>query len=530
MNSESGLVEAVLTLGTPDPRVPAARLAGVDTTACRRLAEQIASQAVALGDSAARGAQSTVELARGWSNPGARTGITRLLQTAEQTAGLLSGQAGVIEATCATIERAKSNGALDMTLALAEIRALQRTTVTDLLGAAVGVPQAADALRLTGVVRRLFEALTHRIAAVDAALAGLQSVLAGGDPTAAPDGLRTGAQALLPPDPIRNPAHRIDRHNRSALATDLHSGDPARIRFALSILESLQQAGDRTGTVQLVVYDSGAFRGQGRAAISVGDLTTAANVAVVVPGITNSPSSMSGGLDLAADLREEAQRQAPGQRTAVIAWYGYDIPASWTKDPGSDISTDVADTIAAGSAANAASGAPMLAADLSTIKSMAQTSTRLTLFGFSMGSTTVSEAARYRLPVDSLVLMGSPGAGWDTETASGYRNVPASEVYVLSYDQDPVTLSTTDHLASDLVGLTSPFGPDPAANAFGGNHIDVDSNVPLVTGTGLIPSLLRVAGDPRHHSMKNYMEGRALAAEGAIVVGRIERVPTKRGR
>ena len=129
------------------------------------------------------------------------------------------------------------------------------------------------------------------------------SVLAANDPTAGPDALRSGRQGLLPPDPLMNPAHRTDLHNRDALAVDLHSGDPSRVRFALSILGALQHAGDRTGTVQLVVYDSAAFRGQGRAAISVGDLTTATNVAVVVPGIANSPSSMDGGLDLAADLQ-----------------------------------------------------------------------------------------------------------------------------------------------------------------------------------------------------------------------------------
>ena len=298
----------------------------------------------------------------------------------------------------------------------------------------------------------------------------------------------------------------------------------------MSILAALQHARDRTGTVQLVVYDSAAFQGQGRAAISVGDLTTATNVAVVVPGIANSPSSMGGGLDLAADLREESDRQSPGRQTAVVAWYGYDIPLSWPKDPGSSISTDVRDTVAAASAANAAAGAPLLAFDLSAIKAMSQSSARMALLGFSMGSTTVSEAAHYELPVDSVVLMGSPGAGWDTANAAGYRSVPASGVYVLSYDQDPVTLPVTDELASELSGMHNPYGPDPAADSFGGHHIDAGTNVPLISGSGLIPILLRVTGDPRHHSMTNYMEGRALVAEGSIVVGKSDKVPTKAGR
>jgi len=161
---------------------------------------------------------------------------------------------------------------------------------------------------------------------------------------------------------------------------------------------------------------------------------------------------------------------------------------------------------------------------------MSQVSTRTTVLGFSMGSTTVSEAGRFELPVDSIVLMGSPGAGWNTTTAGGYRNVPAAGVYTLSYDQDPVTLPVTDQLATEVVGVPDPYGPDPAADAFGGNHIDAGTNVPLVTGTGLLPSVARILGDPRHHSMKNYMQGGALVAEAAIVVGRTSSVRTKRGR
>ena len=423
MSSLTGLADAVVPLGTPDPRIPAARLAAMDCTAAHVVAEQIADTANTLATAIAHGEVSAVELSRGWSNPAPRIGISRLLTTAEQAVGIMRGQAAAIEATCAVIERARSNGALDMTLALAEISTAQRATTGDLLGAVVGAPQIADGFRMAAIVNRLFQALTGRVRTVDAALSSLQSVLAGSDPTVGPDSLRAGRQALLPPDPVQNPAHRTDQQNRAALAADLGSGDPARIRFAMSILQSLQLAGDRTGTVQLVVYDPGAFGGQGRAAISVGDLTTATNVAVLVPGIANSPSSMSGGLDLAADLREEATRQAPTQQTAVVAWYGYDIPVSWTKDPGTSIASDVLDTVAAGSAVNAASGAPVLDTDLSAIKSMAQTSARLSLLGFSMGSTTVSEAAGHQVPVDSIVLMGSPGAGWDTRNAAGYRNV-----------------------------------------------------------------------------------------------------------
>lgn len=519
----------LLHLGLPDPSVTAARLREIDAGALQQAGSWLSGIAVAVAAATAAGADAVAHISRGWSTPDPALRISRLLGCAEQTSGLLHAHSTALDAVSVVVRDQQINAQHDVLLAVAEINALRSTTWTDAVGALVGAPSLADNVQVIAAVRRLQNSLTARLHVVEMAIAGLTEQLSG-DPTAGPDGLRGGPGALLPADPINNPAHRTDANNRAALAADLQSGDPDRIRFASSIVQSLQQATTRGGTAQLVVYDATAFAGQGRAAIAVGDLTTATNVAVVVPGITNSPSAMSGGVDLAADLRTEAERQDPGEETAVVAWYGYDIPASWTKDPGPTVRTDVRDTVAAGSAVSAASGAPLLAADLTAIKAMAQTSARMTVVGFSMGSTTVSEAARFPLPVDSMVLLGSPGAGWDTTTAAGYASVPAAGVYSLSYDQDPVTLPTTDRLASDVLRIADPYGVDPAAEAFGGNHIDAATNVPISTGTGLLPALGRVLGDPRHHSMKNYMEGPALAAEGAIVIGRGRTVPVKRGR
>ena len=513
----------------PDPSIPSGRLAEIDAGALQRAAGWLADTAVAVTAAAAGGADALSQVARGWSSPEPASRISRLLWCAEQTAGILHAQSVALDGASVVVRDQQINAHNDALLATAEINALRSSTWTDLLGALVGAASLADDIRIIAVVRRLTDSLNTRLAIAEAAISSLSQQLSV-DPTTGPDALRGGSAGLMPADPINNPAHRTDATNRAALAADLDSGDPHRIRFASSILQSLQHATTRGGTGQLVVYDPAAFDGQGRAAITLGDLNTATNVAVVVPGIANSPSAMSGGIDLAADLRTEAQRQDPAAQTAVVAWYGYDIPGSWTKDPGPSIGTDVRDTVAAGSAANSASGAPLLAGDLTAIKGMAQGSARVTVLGFSMGSTTVSEAAKYALPVDAMVLLGSPGAGWDTTTAAGYRSVPASGVYSLSYDQDPVTLPTTDRLASDILRIADPYGVDPATEAFGGNHIDAGTNEPIRGGTDLLSALARILGDPRHHSMRNYMEGPALAAEGAIVVGRGRTVPLKRGR
>lgn len=514
----------------PDPGVPAARLAGIDAGALQRAASWLAGCAAALAGAAADGAPAVGQTARGWSNPQPALGITRLLSCTERTAALLHTFSVALDGARVVVQDEQSNAHYDVAIAVTEMNDVRSTpTLGKIAGALLGVTQVADATRILAVNQRLTDALTARLRRVELAIADLLQQLSS-DPTEGPDGLRAGPTAVLPPDPVNNPAQRTDAGHRAAMAADLHSGDPNRMKFALSIRESLQHA-DRTGApAELVVYDATAFHGQGRAAIAVGDLTTATNVAVVVPGIANSPSAMSGGIDLAADLRAEAARQDPAEQTAVVAWYGYDMPASWTKDPGPTISTGIRDTVAVGSAANAAAGAPLLAADLTALTSMAQTSARMTVVGFSMGATTVSEAAKFDLPVDSVVLLGSPGAGWATTTAAGYGSVPASGVYSLSYDQDPVTLPITDQLAAGVLGNADPYGVDPAAETFGGNHIDVQTNVPINTGAGLVPAVERILGDPAHHSMKNYMEGPALAAEAAIVVGRGRSVPVKQGR
>ncbi len=515
--------------GLTDPKILADQLAGMDPGRLREAAYRAGALGQALTVAETSGHAAGIALAQGWSARSPGDGISRLVSTVAHTAAVLLRHHRSIEDTAAVLERAKTDAALDVALAVAELNRLKDRPGPGFFEGVFGNTTMSTMQAIEGVLRRVAEVLDGHARTVETAVSALRAALSE-DPTAGPDSLRGGTDALLPPDPVMNPVNRIDQQNRAALARDLHSGDRTRITFALSILQSLQHAGDRGGRVELVVYDSAAFAGQGRAAISVGDLTMATSVAVLVPGILNSPSSMSGGLDLAADLRDEASRQRPDEATAVIAWYGYDIPLSFPADPDSSLATDIGDTMAAGWAANARAGAPILAADLTAIKSMSQSSARITVLGFSMGSTTVSEAAKFPLPVDSIVLMGSPGAGWDTDTAAGYQNIAPSDVFVVSYDSDPVTKPVTDRLAGAVFRLDEPYGPDPAAKAFGATDVDVTSNVPMTAGTPLIALLKLLLGDPRQHSMKNYMTGGALRAEGAIVVGRKDKVPTKPGR
>ena len=205
---------------------------------------------------------------------------------------------------------------------------------------------------------------------------------------------------------------RTDRVNRAALAADRSSGDPYRMSFADAVERSLQHAGAGGLPVQLLVYDPAAFGGQGRVAIGVGDLATADNIAVLTPGISNSPMAMAATLDAATALQAEASRQDPRARTAVVTWFGYDIPLSWPLDRPAGSGPMLADTVAVLNADRAAQGGDLLATDLRAFAAMAPASALVTLVGHSMGSAATSEAAgRHPVRADNLVLTGSPGAG-----------------------------------------------------------------------------------------------------------------------
>ena len=84
----------------------------------------------------------------------------------------------------------------------------------------------------------------------------------------------------------------------------------------------------RLAHVDVLVFDPT----RGRVAVLHGDLDTAANVAIFVPGMMSTFGQFfHGGAstdDKAAALFDEARRRSPHRRTAVIAWLGYRAPQS----------------------------------------------------------------------------------------------------------------------------------------------------------------------------------------------------------
>ncbi len=82
----------------------------------------------------------------------------------------------------------------------------------------------------------------------------------------------------------------------------------------------------RTSETQLYTYDPTAFDGDGAVAISAGDLATADNVAVTVPGFGTDGESAPYQADRARTLYESTRFLDPNQTNATMFWIGYDAP------------------------------------------------------------------------------------------------------------------------------------------------------------------------------------------------------------
>ncbi|MDQ6658281.1 MAG: alpha/beta hydrolase family protein, partial [Actinomycetota bacterium] len=332
--------------------------------------------------------------------------------------------------------------------------------------------------------------------------------------------------------PAAATAAGISQSNLQHLDADLGAANSGTRTFATKVLDSLGKAAAEGTVAQLLIYQPGSFDGQGRASISVGDVATARHVAILTPGILSSPSDMNGTIALAGNLKSDAEKSAPGESTAVVVWFGYDIPGSAGKDSVDqggigDTIRLLSDTTKALDARTAQSGGTLLAADTRWVKKLSSPGSSITMIGHSMGSVVTSEAARYSIPADNMVLLAAPGAGYDAQSASDYASVDPDQVFVLSFPQDPVTLPETDLGATlgdamiDGPNDQQPYGTDPAGHLFGGQQIDASSNHSIMFDGGSIYD---------SHGMDNYLGGAAGLAVARVVTGRTSKVNRKEGR
>ena len=196
-------------------------------------------------------------------------------------------------------------------------------------------------------------------------------------------------------------------------------------------------------TVQLQLLDLP----DDRIVLSLGDLDTADAVAVLVPGIGNTPADDLGSrLGNARAVRAAAIAAAPAVAVAAVVWLGYRSPRGV---PG--IGTR---TAARQGGLALASGLDGLAAARS---AAGRDAARTTVVAHSYGTVVADEAADVpgRLAADAVVLLGSPGMEDDAAT------LEAPEVY----DAGPI---------GDPVAALGWFGIPPGADPYGSTGLPAD--------------------------------------------------------
>ncbi len=185
-------------------------------------------------------------------------------------------------------------------------------------------------------------------------------------------------------------------------------------------------------TSQLYIYNPTAFDGDGAVAVSAGNLDTADNVSVTVPGFGTDGESAPYQAERARTLYEASRNLDGGATNASMFWIGYDAPDNLPWDEG----WDAAGVITEGAAEE---GGARLADTLDGLRSSRDGEpAHLTAIGHSYGSTTAGHGAHdHGLPVDDLVFVGSPGVGGDTNNA-GDTGVDPDHVWAGANSRDPI--------------------------------------------------------------------------------------------
>ncbi|WP_433451552.1 alpha/beta hydrolase [Streptomyces sp. CA-142005] len=194
----------------------------------------------------------------------------------------------------------------------------------------------------------------------------------------------------------------------------------------------------------LLTFDG---RGAGQATEVLGDLAHADDIAVLVPGSDTSLDTYARFHKAAAALYTDLTHRAPrGTRTAVVAWLGYETPAT--------VSTTVTTTTRAEEAA------PHLRAFVRELRTASKPQAHLTLICHSYGTVVCGRAA-HGLDADDIALIGSPGTGADSAEALHTR----ARVWAARGSED--WIAHVPHVSATVFGTTAGFGTDPVSHAFG---------------------------------------------------------------
>ncbi|GAB2881694.1 alpha/beta hydrolase [Nocardioides pacificus] len=276
-----------------------------------------------------------------------------------------------------------------------------------------------------------------------------------------------------------------DEANRVSLARDLHElemledqdlltrDEEAALRNARAADQALRRMADTVDPrtfdqvpAQLYVYDPDAFGGDGRVAVAVGDLATAQNIAVTVPGLGTDAASAPGLADRAVSVYEAARADDGASSTASMLWIGYDAPDNFV---------DGVDGYSVVSEHLARQGGERLSDMVDGLRTSREGDpAHITVIGHSYGSTTTGHAATGDgLAADDIVLVGSPGAGDGAHRAEDL-GVGDDHVWVGRNSRDAVAMLGDQgwvNLGNTGLGL----GNDPSSDDFGAQRFQAEA-------------------------------------------------------
>ncbi|MFE6054441.1 alpha/beta hydrolase [Kitasatospora sp. NPDC056446] len=269
-------------------------------------------------------------------------------------------------------------------------------------------------------------------------------------------------------EPVTNPEYEKWKAKRDALNEKIAGFQSIQDRLDGKMDDGVGGPGYNPPLLLLGIGD----QGQGRAIVSWGDPDKARNVSSLVPGLNSTLAGVGGGDAMTAKrIYDSAVKSAGDNRetpsVASVFWLGYDAPQL---DGPSVLMQDRADE--GGAAYNkfltglraTHEGAPA----------------HMTAQGHSYGSLVVGQATQHPggLPVDDIVLVGSPGVGVDKASQLG---IGADHVYVGTAKYDPVAAAPAPGMFipgwAAVEAITNPdgswHGTDPASESFGGQRFSV---------------------------------------------------------
>lgn len=224
-----------------------------------------------------------------------------------------------------------------------------------------------------------------------------------------------------------------------------------------------------------------------RAAVGIGDVDGADNVAVFVPGMNSAVErNMAGYVNEMNEMTGYAQEMLrPGETQASVVWMDYHAPQG--------VDTVLGDTLAE-------EGSRRLAAELEGMQGSRTDNPpdRLAVIGHSYGSTTAGLALKQTDAADAYLSQGSPG--WGDGGGEGMK-VPKGEFYDM-------------HAHNDIVADSGWHGGRPA---------EYDGVRVLSTDEGRTPNTgERLPGETGHQRYIEYRHGQSMPEynTAAVMAGR----------